>query len=417
MENAAQSNSAITPTPAAIHDVVIVGGGLVGASLAIALAPLGLDVVMVEATPAGELPPVFDQRNLSLAEASVNALSALGVWPLLQAATGPIKRIHVSRAGDFGQVRLDAAKHGRECFGQVVVARDFGAALEARLQQLPQLNRLRPMRCVGTHMADDGLRDVLVQAGDEDQPQRLRTRLLVAADGADSAVRSALGIHATVEDYAQTLFVTRMRSERRPDGTAFERLTDAGPTALLPRGDAHYGVVHGVDSEQAPAVAELSDAAFAQRVQEAFGWRAGRLHAAGSRSAYPLRRVVAEHLTAERAVLVGNAAQSLHPIGAQGFNLGLRDALTLAECLQAQHHDSAAMLQHYAQRRSEDRRRTLAFSDGLARFSANPSPLARMMRSVGIGAAAHSDSLQHWLVGAAMGYRGDVPALCRGAKQ
>ena len=148
-----------TTTP---HDVLIIGGGLVGASLAIALDRLGLDVAMVEATPAGALPAVFDQRNLSFAEATVNALGALGVLPLLRAPTGSIRRIHASRAGDFGRVRLEAKAHGREEFGRVVVARDFGEALEARLLQLPRLVRYRPARFIGLASDVDGLRRVRI---------------------------------------------------------------------------------------------------------------------------------------------------------------------------------------------------------------------------------------------------------------
>ena len=152
-------------------------------------------------------------------------------------------------------------------------------------------------------------------------------------------------------------------------------------------------------------------------MQEAFGWRAGRFLASGERSRYPAVRVVAERLIAPRAVLLGNAAQSIHPIGAQGFNLGLRDALTLAECIAAAPGDAgdAAVLRLHAARRADDRARTLAFSDGLARLTANDAPLLRPLRSAGLLAGDASGWLQAWLVGGAMGYRGDVPALCRGA--
>ena len=177
-----------------VHDVLIIGGGLVGSSLAIALAPLGLDVGLVEASPAGALPAVFDQRNLSFAEATVHALDALGVLPLLRAPTGRIRRIHVSRAGDFGRIRLDAADHGREAFGRVVVARDFGEALEARLAMLPRLVRHRPARFIGLGEGDASLRAVRI--ADADGERVLHARLLVAADGATSAVRQALGIAA-----------------------------------------------------------------------------------------------------------------------------------------------------------------------------------------------------------------------------
>lgn len=394
------------------HDVVIVGGGLVGASLAIALDGLALDVALVEATPAGELPAVFDQRNLSLAQASVNALQALGVLSSLQAPTGPIRRIHVSRAGDFGRVQLEAADYGREAFGQVVVARDFGQALETWLSRVQGLVRYRPARFAGLEEGDDGHRGLRLETADG--PLSLRTRLLVAADGTGSAVRNALGIGVRRHDYGQTLFVARVRGERPADGTAWERFTASGPTAVLPRGDRAFGVVHGVPRAEADAVAALDEAGWLARIQDAFGWRAGRFIASGERSAYPMASVVAERLVAPRAVLLGNAAQTLHPVGAQGFNLGLRDALTLAELLRDGGDPGAeTLLARHAARRQEDRERTLSFSDGLARITANPSPLLRPLRSLGLVAADRAAWLQAWLVGGAMGFRGDVPELCR----
>lgn len=416
----------LSPAPAqaasegAPHDVLIIGGGLVGASLAIALDRLGLAVGLVEATPAGSLPPVFDERNLSFAEATVNALTALGVMQKLRAPTGAIERIHVSRSGDFGRTVLEAARHGRSEFGRVVIARDFGEALEARLGELRQLRRYRPMRFVG--LAEDEADSRVVRVADDSGEHLLRTRLLVAADGTRSGVRDALGLGADEHDYAQTLFVTRLRAERAPDGTAYERFGKDGPTALLPRGDRHFGLIHGVSREEAGTVAAMDEAAFLARVQETFGWRAGRFLSCGPRSAYPITRVMAKSLIASRAVLVGNAAQTIHPIGAQGFNLGLRDALTLAELIEdAQRGDrgfdcgDAALLARHARRRHHDRERTVAFSDGLARLTSNDSELLRPLRSLGLFAADRLPSAQAFLVGAAMGYRGDVPALCRSA--
>jgi len=396
------------------HDVLIVGGGLVGASLAIALDRLGMDVGLVEATPAGALAAVFDQRNLSFAAATVNALTALGVMTKLRAPTGPIQRIHVSRQGDFGRTRLQASDYGREAFGQVVVARDFGEALEARLAELTRLARYRPARFIG--MGEAGAATRSIRIADAQGEREIGARLLVGADGTRSGVREALGIAIREHDYAQTLFVARMRAERAPDGTAYERFGEHGPTALLPRGDRHFGVVHGVASEEAEAIAALDDAAWIERIQGVFGWRVGRFLSTGERSAYPITKVVAERTTAARAVLVGNAAQSLHPIGAQGFNLGLRDALTLAELIEhADDPGATSVLDAYARRRSEDRQRTLQFSDGLARITGNASPLLRPLRSVGLLAADTSGALQSMLVGGAMGFRGDVPALCREA--
>lgn len=397
------------------HDVLIVGGGLVGASLAIALDRNGLDVGLVEATPEGVMPEVFDQRNLSFAAATVNALAALGVMQKLRAPTGPIRRIHVSRKGDFGRVVLDAADYGREVFGQVVVARDFGEALEARLRELAHLTRYRPARFVGfSDAGDPAVRGVRIATDHGEHV--VQARLLVGADGTHGAVREALGIGVAEHDYAQTLFVARMRADTAPDGTAYERFTTDGPTALLPRGDRHYGVIHAVAAEDARAVEALDDAAWLARIQDVFGWRVGRFTATGKRAAYAIVQRVAERTTAARALLLGNAAQTIHPLGAQGFNLGLRDALTLSELLcEASDPGAPALLQAYAARRREDRQRTLEFSDGLARVTSNPLPLMRPLRSVGMLAAAASPSLQSMLVGGAMGFRGHVPALCREA--
>lgn len=400
-----------------LHDIVIVGGGLVGASLAIALEPLGLDVALVDATPAGELPAVFDERSLSFSEATVNALAALGVMQRLDVAGGPIRRIVVTREGDFGQARLDAARYGREAFGQVVVARDFGRALEARLASVPRLQVHRPARFIGSEAAA-GRRRVFIER--DGQRIVLSAKLLVGADGTTGRVRESLGIGASERDYGHALFVARLRSDRAPDGTAHERLTDSGPTALLPRADRHYGLVHGVSGSEAAAVEALDEAAFLTRLQTCIGWRAGRLIACGPRSRYPARRLVADATTAPCAVLVGNAAQTLHPLGAQGFNLGLRDALTLAEeaALALQEPDagalgSDAMLARYAKRRAEDRQRTLDFSDRLLRIGMHGGVLVRPLRSLALLALDHAAWLQAWLVGGAMGYRGDVPALCR----
>ena len=398
-------------------DVLIVGGGLVGASLAIALDALDLDVVLLDATPAGQIPAVFDQRNLSFADATCNALDALGVMRLLRSPGGPIRRIHASRAGDFGRVVLDATRHGRDMFGRVVVARDFGEALEARLAQSPRLRRMRPATFMGFDTDGDTATHRAVRIGEGGAERVLHARLVVAADGTHSAVRAALAIPTDLHDYGHRLVVTRLRTAKTPDGTAYERLGDQGPTALLPRGDRHYGLVLGVETARADAVMALDDAQFLAHAQGAFGWRAGRFLACGPRSLYPALRVVAAATTAPRVVLIGNAAQALHPVGAQGFNLGLRDALTLAEVLADAGHErigDADVLARHVQRRREDREQTLRFSDALARLGALPGEGVRPLRSLVLAAIGRVPSLEATLVGGAMGYRGDVPALCRG---
>ena len=391
-------------------DIAILGGGLVGSSLACALDGRGWRVALVEGAAPRQAPPGFDDRRLALAAASLNALQALDVVPRLATPPSPIRRIHVSRQGDFGAVRLDAAEAGREAFGAVVTASSLGAALESRLAQARMLTVLRPRTLVGLAPVDEGWRLQLDGASDG---ERIGARLVVAADGTRSFVRQALGIGTREHDYGQELFVCSLACDRAADGVAYERFTAQGPVALLPMG-RDYGAICGVASADAPRVRALDDAAYADYLQERFGWRAGRFMRVGRRSAYPLARVVADALTAPRAVLMGNAAQTIHPIGAQGFNLGLRDALTFAELLADGADPGApALLATYADARREDRERTLAFSDGLARATANRSPAMHVLRSLGLLALGSVPGLAAPLVSGAMGFRGRVPALSR----
>lgn len=392
------------------HDILILGGGLVGSTLACALDGRGWRVAQVEASPPQDGAPGFDERKLALALASLNALSALDVLPRLATAPAPIRRIHISRAGDFGAVRLAAADHGREAFGGVVLARELGRALESRLAAA-DLMRYRPASVLSVEPRADGPVVVVQQAG---ETRRLRVRLLVAADGTRSMARDAFGIGTDEHDYGQTLLVCSIATDRAPDGTAYERFTDQGPVALLPMAGGHYGAICGVASDDAARVLALPDPAYVDYFQRRFGWRAGRVLRAGARSAYPIVRRVAERITAPRCVVMGNAAQTLHPIGAQGFNLGLRDALTLAQVLAGGDPGAAALLADYEGRRREDRERTLAFSDGLARATANASLPMHVLRSIGLVALGHVPGLADPLVSGAMGFRGQVPALSRG---
>src|SRR5690625_1636441 len=310
-------------------DILIVGGGLVGASLAIALDAAGRAVTMVEASaPRAGARPSYDERNLALARASVNGLRAIGVWDIAVAAATPIRRIHVSRSGEFGSTRLEAGRFGVDALGWTLPARELGAALLERLETCTRLTRHAPGRLEAMRREGDGWR---VRIDTPDGKREIATRLLVGADGSDSIVREQLGIGADVHDYRQTLFVATVTPQHAPAGRAYERFSDDGPVALLPLAGDRAGLVLTVPSGQADAVAAMDDAAFLALAQRRFGWRFGHLEHAGKRSAHAIRRVASQIVTAPRAVLVGNAAQTVHPIGAQGFNLGLRDALTLSE--------------------------------------------------------------------------------------
>jgi 2-octaprenyl-6-methoxyphenol hydroxylase len=392
------------------YDVLIAGGGLVGASLAIALDGAGPGVALAEAVlPRADLMPSYDERNLALAGASVNALTALGVLDASSPAQ-PITRIHVSRRGDFGSVRLEAKDMGLAAFGATIPARELGNALLRRLDRCNGLARLAPAEVVAIATHDD---HDAIRLRTPDGEREVRTRLLVGADGTESFVRRALGIDVERHDYGQSAFVTTPTLDKPLDGTAYERFTDSGPVALLPLGGSRAGLVLSVPSAEAPRVAGLDDDAFIAFVHERFGWRAGRFSRPGKRKAFPLARALASRTSAKRAVLVGNAAQTVHPIGAQGFNLGLRDALTLAELLRASNLDPGRdelLAQHLA-RRAADRDATTRFSDDLVRLMTNDFAPLRLMRSLGFHALDRIAPLKRRFALRGMGFRGDTPLL------
>ncbi len=389
--------------------VLIIGGGLVGASLAIALDVAGIPATLVEAAaPRTDAQPSYDERNLALARATVNGLASIGVWRHAVAGAMPIRHIHVSRAGEFGSARIDADKQGVDALGWTLPARELGAALLRRLDECVHLTRLAPATLSALQPLAEGWRAQITTA---DGVRQLDTPLLVGADGTHSFVRAQLGIDAEQHDYRQSLFVCTVTPERDHAHRAHERFSDDGPIALLPLAERRCGLVLTVSTEEAEAIAALDDAAFLELAQRRFGWRLGRLSRPGKRQPYAIHRVAASRLTAPRAVLVGNAAQTVHPIGAQGFNLGLRDALTLAELVAtAADPGAAALLARYAERRAPDREGTMAMSHGLVRLACLPQPLLAPLRSLALLACDRLPPLRRALARRGMGFRGEPPA-------
>ena len=396
------------PTSSSRGPVLVVGGGLVGASLAIALDAAGVDAVLVEAAaPRADAQPSYDERNLALARATVNGLEAIGVWRHAVDQATPIRHIHVSRAGDFGSVRLDAAREGVEALGWTLPARELGNALLRRLDECRRLKRLAPARLEALEPLADGWR---ARVSTPEGVREIEAALLVGADGTASYVRDRLGIDAETHDYQQTLFVCTITPERPHANRAYERFSDHGPVALLPLAERRCGLVLTVSAEEADSVAALDDEGFLALAQERFGWRLGGLARPGKRHPYAIKRVAAQRLIGPRAVLVGNAAQTVHPIGAQGFNLGLRDALTLAELVAAAPDPGASsLLETYAARREPDRTGTMRMSHGLVRLACLPQPLLGPLRSLAMLACDRMPPLRSLLARKGMGFRGTPP--------
>ena len=396
---------------ATVVDVAIVGGGMVGASLALALGGSGKRVALIEAVVADAAgQPSFDDRTTALGNGSRRIFESLGVWQHLDAHAGAVREIRVSDAGHYGAARLSAAEQGLEALGYVVSNRHIGAALWKQLAAQPAIALRCPARVLEVQLGADRAR-LTVQAGAE----LVEARVVVAADGAHSLVRAAAGISALVEDYNQVAVVVHVLTDQLASGVAYERFTATGPLAVLPLADGRYTVVWTVTPARATQLLALGDAEFIDEMQRGFGWRIGRIVRAGARAAYPLRLSRADAMTGRRAVLVGNAAQALHPVAGQGFNLGLRDAALLAEILAAAPDPgAAAVLEDYERRRAADRRGMIRFTDGLVKLFASERPAVAAARSAGlllfdvVPAAKRALSRLSW------GFGGDSPRLMRG---
>ncbi|MCU0989280.1 MAG: 2-octaprenyl-6-methoxyphenyl hydroxylase [Xanthomonadales bacterium] len=400
-----------------------------GASLACALAPLGLKLALIEAVPLrAASQPSYDDRTLALSASSCRILETLGIWPALQERATAIREIHVRELDRPGRVILDPRELGLDRFGHVVEARSFGAAMTAALPALHNLDLLCPAAVSSLRV--DAEHAVVEYAG-EAGPATLEAALLVGADGANSFVRAALGIADERHDYGQTAVICNVTPEQEHRGRAFECFTPSGPFAVMPHVEGRCGLIWCVATADAPRLLELPEAEFLAAAHRRFGGHLGAFLKMGQRSSYALRLLRAREDVRPRVVLLGNAAHAIHPVGAQGFNLGLRDAAVLAEVLaDALAHGHSAtpgtvdlgaidlgdidLLRRYSDWRSLDQEATVAWSDGLARMFANPSALAAAARSAGLLAHAFIPPLRRQLAIQAMGFRGRTPRLALG---
>ena len=401
-----------------VYDLAIAGGGLVGASLALALAPLGLRIALVEGVaPGGAGHPSFDERTTAIANGTVRVFRCLDVWRHMEREATAIRRIHVSEQGRFGAARIDAAEQGLEALGYVLPNRVMGAALWEALRRCRGVEVIAPARVTGSEL--DGDRRLLRFERDG-AAQEVAARLVVAADGAGSLVRSQAGIDAEYWSYGQTAIIATVTTQRFHDGVAYERFTPEGPVAVLPLVEGRCGIVWIRRPEDAARLLELPDAEFLAELQRAFGMRLGRLLRVGQRHSYELGLARSASHAAGRLAVVGNAAQSMHPIAGQGFNLGLRDAACLAEVIAdarlAGRTDcgAAETLAAYAAWRSEDQGRIVAFTDGLVRLFGSPLGLVRGLRGAGLLAFDAFPPAKSAMARLSVGAAGRVPRLARG---
>jgi 2-octaprenyl-6-methoxyphenol hydroxylase len=400
--------------PADRYDVAIVGGGMVGASLALALAATTWRVLLIEAVAADSAEqPSFDDRTTALGNGAMRILQTLGVWGDIDSRATPIREIHVSDAGHFGFARLRASEHELAAFGYTVSNRHIGAAMWRALKNNQRIEVCSPARVTQVTLAPEMATLQVQDARGADS--RIHARLAVAADGAHSLVKQAAGIGSENSTYDQVAVVANVRTDSAARGIAFERFTSTGPLAMLPLHDGAYSVVWTLAPEIAQAMRQCSEEEFCRELQASFGWRVGRFLKVGQRNSYPLALVRAQASMGERVALIGNAAQALHPVAAQGFNLGLRDAAVLAELVASSTDPgSPELLARFSEHRQRDRAGMIAFTDRLVKLFRTQRASAVAARNLGLLLFDVSPAAKQALSRLSWGFGDSLPRLSRG---
>ena len=387
-----------------VVDILIIGGGLTGASLMLALADLGYSTLLVEATPfSNRIQADFDARSLALAPASVRILEMLKLMPLLQAAATPIKTIHISERQCFGSTKLSGDKD--EPLGYVLEMQHINSALYQLLdkQQTMAPAELMALDYINTEAT-------IRHAGSD---IRIKARLIIAADGVASSVRRLCGLTPNIKTYEQIALVANIGLARAHQYQAYERFTPSGPLALLPMSGLRASLVWSLSPKQAEQLLISSEQDFLKALQETFGYRLGRFVKVGKRSLYPLQQVIMPQQVLDSVVFIGNAAHTLHPVAGQGFNLGLRDVAILAQCI-AHEGLSHEMLQHYQQARQHDQTAIARFTDGLIELFASGMLGLSTARGAGLIVLDNVGFLKNILARYARGFAGVVPDLVCG---
>lgn len=388
-------------------NMVIVGGGMAGATLALAVSALSagaIEVDLVEATPPhGHQHPGFDSRAIALAHGSCQQLMCIGVWSALAPYATAIHQVHVSDRGHSGFITLDKCYYQLPYLGQVIELYQVGKQLFQLLAKAPGVRLHCPSKVVKVERQPDF---AMIQL---DNGQRLNAALLVAADGTLSPVAQQSNIHWQRKSYDHIAVITNISTDKPHHGRAFERFTSSGPLAMLPMSEGRCSLVWCHPAGDREKVANWNETEFLTHLQHAFGWRLGALRHAGKRDSYPLQLLQAQQHISHRLALVGNAVQTLHPIAGQGFNLGLRDVMSLAETVVSAHHrgldiGSYRVLQDYQQRRMPDQQMTIAITDSLVHlFTTTWTPLVAA-RHLGLMTMKLAPSLGAQLVQRTLGW-------------
>ena len=397
-----------------MRDVCIIGGGLVGLSAALTLARQGRSVSLLEARDLSVVEPeAMDARSIALSLSSQRIFEALEIWDDLRPNCAPIRHIHVSSAGHLGATRLHADELGLEAMGQVIEYHLLQQSLLVEAERERSVELLFPARVEALRQQPQGIDiDCLV----DDRPHPLQARLLLLADGGQSALGEQLGLRREQQSYRQTAIVANLRVERDGAGWAWERFTADGPMAWLPLSGGRYALVWTLPPDQAAAMLDAPDDAFIDGLHRRFGYRLGRILEVGRRAHFELMLRRTRPLAGPRWALLGNAANALHPVAGQGFNLALRDVAVLHDVLQEQglEKEIAGLLSDYARRRETDQQRSVDWGSRLVDLFSNDLPLLDHARAAALGLLERCAPLKREVAWQGMGYGAGLSSLMRG---
>ncbi len=396
------------------YDIVIVGSGAIGAVLASALRGSTLKVAVIEAvSPKADVQKSYDGRGLSISLSSKNILDNLGLWQDISPYSNPIKHIHVSDQHHFGFVRMDAESMNVSALGHIVLAGELGKVLIQTIEAAHNINFLCPASVIAV---ETSIASARVTVNIDGLDKVISCKLLVAADGAESKIRDMLDIKTSIKDYQQVAIVSNVTPQRPHLNTAYERFTETGPLALLPYSKQCCALVFTVMANEAKQYMQMDEQGFLSALLRRFGRRLGNFSKLGKRKSYPLKMLQVAEQVKHRAVILGNAAHVVHPNAAQGFNLGLRDAVALAEVLieaHENHHDigTLSLLESYLESREDDQKWVLNFTDRLAKVFYNRQALKVIARNLVLLGIDLVPPMKHRFAQNAMGFWGRQPSL------
>ena len=386
-------------------DILIIGGGLNGLILATGFDQLGYDVALVEARELKVADPSFDTRAIALSKGSVDILKSMNLWKNLSDYACQIDQVHVSEAGGFGFSRIHSSDLEIDYLGQVIEITHLARML---LESLPK----RVQQFIPAKFESIDVESNMVSIKQGDQTQTISPKLIIAADGANSPIRSALNLSAEQKDFNHSAIVGNIQLKRSHGNIAYERFTQKGPVALLPVEQDKATFIWTMAPEEVESVMALDDGAFIKKLQDAFGYRAGRFMNVSKRQTYPLKQTVMTEPASQNVLFFGNAAHALHPIAGQGFNLSLRDAAELFDQIKA--HGLMHCIEPYLAKRTQDQKRIIQFTDALTMGFSIDLLSAKFLRNSAIHIIERVPPLKKRMGKILAGKSAPLPTLARG---